>query len=75
MIDAADADSEILRLLAASSDQAATVASADDNQSLFGREGSPRLDVEIMDSQCFNTATWDSINDLVPTRSASASEF
>ena len=65
------ADSEVLRLLAASSDRASTaVASAEDDLSLFGCVESPRLLVEIMDFKRFNTVTCHSINDLVPTHSA-----
>ena len=60
----ADADSEVLLSLTAHYDQASTAAPADDDQSVFGREETLRLDEKIMDFQWFNTITWDNIKDL-----------
>ena len=62
-----------LPTIAASSDQASTVASTVDQLSLFGREVSPRMRVAIMNSKRFSTITWHSTNDLITTRSAPVS--
>ena len=56
--------SQVLLLLARDSDQASTIAPAEDDQNLFGRDEAPLLDQEIMDFPWFNTVSWDSIKDL-----------
>ena len=51
----AAADSEILLLITASSDQASTAAPANDEPSLYGREEALRLDEEIINFQWFDS--------------------
>ena len=60
----AAANSEILLLPTASSDQAPTAAPADDELSMFGREEALRVDEEIMNIQRIDTVTWANIKDV-----------
>ena len=58
------ADTEVLLPFAQDPDQASTAAPPYGERDLCGREEALRMDEEIMDFQCFEHVTWNSIKDL-----------